>query len=160
AGQLSSAYQHKAVYIPENAVDPSRFGLQTPDEITLPLKIVFVGRLVPLKGVDMLIEAIAPLARAGKVELSILGDGPEMPTLRAQAQREGISSCVEFTGWLKHEELPRRLVNFHVLGFPSVKEFGGAVVLETMALGLVPVVADYGGPGELVSPTTGFAVPM
>lgn len=160
AGQLSSAYQHKAVYIPENAVDPSRFGSQVSDEISFPLRIVFVGRLVPLKGVDMLIDAITPLAREGKVELSIIGDGPEMGALRAQVQREGISSRVEFTGWLKHDELPQRLVSFHVFGFPSVKEFGGAVVLETMSLGLVPVVVDYGGPGELVSPTTGFAVPI
>jgi glycosyltransferase involved in cell wall biosynthesis len=160
AGQLSSAYKRKAVYIPENAVDPSRFALQVSDEISLPLKIVFVGRLVPLKGVDMLIDAIAPLARAGKVELSIIGDGPEMPALRAQVQRESISSCVEFAGWLQHDELPQRLVNFHVFGFPSVKEFGGAVVLEAMSLGLVPVVVNYGGPGEIVSQATGFAVPM
>jgi glycosyltransferase involved in cell wall biosynthesis len=124
------------------------------------LKIVFVGRLAPLKGVDMLVDAIAPLAREGNATLCIIGDGPEMSALRSQTQREGISKCVEFTGWLKHEELPQRLVNFDLLGFPSVKEFGGAVVLEAMSLGLVPVVMDYGGPGELVSPTTGFAVPM
>jgi glycosyltransferase involved in cell wall biosynthesis len=160
AEQLPARYRHKAVYIPENAVDPSRWEMQASDEITLPLKIVFLGRLTPYKGADMLIDAIAPLAREGKVELSIVGDGPEMPALRAQAQREGISNRVEFTGWLKQEGLQQRLVNFHVFGFPSVREFGGAVVLETMALGLVPVVADYGGPGELVSPTTGFAVPM
>ena len=160
AGQLPAIYRHKAVYIPENAVDPCRFKLQASYEITLPLKIAFVGRLTPYKGADMLIDAIAPLAREGKVELSIIGDGPEMLALRAQAQREGISSHVEFTGWLKQEELQERLANFHVFGFPSVREFGGAVVIETMALGLVPVVADYGGPSELVSPTTGFAVPM
>ena len=109
----------------------------------------------------MLIDAIAPLAREGRLELSIVGDETEMPALRAMVEREGISSRVEFTGWLKQGDLPQHLVSHHVFGFPSVKEFGGAVVLEAMALGLVPVVADYGGPGELVaSSTTGFAVPM
>jgi glycosyltransferase involved in cell wall biosynthesis len=83
-----------------------------------------------------------------------------MPALRAQVQREGIARHVEFTGWLQNSKVPQRLVNSHAFGFPSVKELGGAVVLETMSLGLVPIVADYGGPGELVSPSTGFAVPM
>lgn len=160
--QMPARFREKCVYIPENAVDPERFGSGEPRETppVPPLRVAFVGRLVPYKGADMLLEACAPLVREGRVAVDIIGDGPEMPALRAIVAREGIAPGVEFAGWVEHRRLHERLARSHVFGFPSVREFGGAVVLEAMMLGLVPVVMDYGGPGELVSLSTGFAVPM
>jgi len=119
-----------------------------------------VGRLVSYKGADMLLQAAAPLARAGRARVDVIGDGPERGALEALAAREGMTAAVTFAGWVDHRELKTRMAEGHVFGFPSVREFGGAVVLEAMALGLVPVIVDYGGPGELVTPATGFAVPM
>src|SRR5205823_221296 len=61
--QLSDNYKSKAVYIPENAVDPARFSRRVEGCVELPLRVAFVGRLVPYKGADMLLEAAAPLIR-------------------------------------------------------------------------------------------------
>ncbi len=158
--QIGERYRARCVYIPENAVDPSRFGEVPERPPPPPLRVAFVGRLVPYKGADMLLEAAAPLVRDGRVCVSVIGDGPEMPALRALVERERIGGGVELAGWVPHERLGERLGRSHVLGFPSVREFGGGVVLEAMMVGLVPVVLDYGGPGELVTPATGFALPM
>jgi glycosyltransferase involved in cell wall biosynthesis len=158
--EIPERWRPKCVYIPENGIDPSRFRLRTRVRTDGPLRAAFVGRLVPYKGADMLLEAAAPLVREGRVQLDILGDGPEMPTLRAIAAREKIDGGVRLDGWVAHEKLQERLSESEVLAFPSIREFGGGVVLEAMALGLAPVVVGYGGPGELVTPTTGIALPL
>lgn len=160
-GQMPSWAKERCFYIPENAVDPARFNTPIEREtVAVPIRVAFVGRLVPYKGADMLLEAAAPLIRAGSVVIDVVGDGPEMPGLRDLVRREGIESGVTFAGWVDHTKLQDRLKQSDVFGFPSVREFGGAVVLEAMALGLVPIVVAYGGPGELVTPATGVAVPI
>lgn len=156
--ELPERYLLRTVYVPENAIDPSRFDRQAEGPARLPLRIAFVGRLVPYKAADILIEAAAPLAREGKALLEIVGDGPEGPALRRLAEREGIAGTVSFPGWVEHREINERLAACHIFAFPSIREFGGAVVLEAMAVGLVPIVVDFGGPGEVVSPATGFAL--
>jgi alpha-maltose-1-phosphate synthase len=158
--QIAERWQAKTVYIPENGLDPARFARPAEGPAELPLRVVFVGRLVPYKSADILLEAAAPLVRAGKAVVDVVGDGPESAALKAQAEREQIASGVTFAGWVNQAELQARLARAHVFGFPSVREFGGAVVLEAMATALVPVVVDYGGPAELVTPRTGFAVPL
>lgn len=158
--QLPRYARSKAVYLPENAIDPSRFPGCVEGPVRMPLRVAFVGRLVPYKGADMLIEATAELIKAGKLILDIIGDGPERPFLRSLADRLGLGSGVHLDGWVPHHEMADRLRRSDVFGFPSVREFGGGVVLEAMALGLVPVVADYAGPAELVTDDTGYRIPM
>jgi glycosyltransferase involved in cell wall biosynthesis len=158
--QIPIRWRDKVVYIPENGLDPRRFGGLVDRPASGPLKVAFVGRLVPYKCPDILVEAAAPLVREGAVVVDVIGDGPEMPKLRALVERERLAHGVTLAGWVEHRRLADRLGEAHVFGFPSVREFGGAVVLEAMASGLVPVVVNYGGPGELVSARTGFALPL
>src|SRR6185312_13188753 len=166
AGSLStldsipSRLHGKCIYLPENAVDLSRFSHGGGDFPPGPLRACFVGRLVPYKGPDMLIEAIAPLAREGRILLDVYGDGPLMPELRQLVDKHQISSRVTLHGWITHQELQSRMRQSQLFLFPSVREFGGGVVLEAMSLGIVPVVVDYAGPGELVTDDVGYKIPL
>ena len=66
--EVPRAFQEKTVWMPENAIEPDRFSIIAPHNESGVLKIVLVGRLVPYKGADMLLEAAAPLIRRGQVE--------------------------------------------------------------------------------------------
>ncbi len=154
-------HHERCVYLPENAIEPRRFEGIAPSRREGPLRISFAGRLVPLKGVDMLLEAAAPLVRAGKVTIDIIGDGPEMPALRKQAAELQIADGVALPGgWIDHRDVLQRLAQSQVFAFPSIREFGGGVLLEAMAFGVVPVVVNHGGPGELVTDATGVRIPI
>lgn len=158
--EIPQQHQGKTVWLPENAIDPARFHKTAAQDISGPLRGVFVGRLVPYKGPEMLLEAAADLMRAGRLQIDIIGDGPLRPVLNALVARLGVTGQVTFHGQLKHEKVQDAMAAANLLTFPSIREFGGGVVLEAMALGVVPVVVDYAGPGELVTDATGYKVPI
>ncbi|HVR86036.1 MAG TPA: glycosyltransferase family 4 protein [Planctomycetota bacterium] len=158
--QVPPSSRARCVYIPENAVDPLRFPEDPPRPASARLRVVFLGRLVPYKGPDLLIEAAAPLIRDGRLELTFVGDGPERGNLEQQIRSCGVGAGVRLLGWVNQSEVHRHLAEADVMAFPSIREFGGAVALEAMISGAVPIVMNYGGPGELVTASTGYLLEM
>lgn len=153
------AGEDKCFYVPENAVNEDRFDAATAAYGERPLPVAFCGRLVPYKGADLLMEAAAPLVREHRVRLDLIGDGPDRQRLERLAGELALGDGISMPGWVKHADLSARLRRSAVFAFPSLREFGGAVVQEAMMLGLVPVVVDWGGPAELVGPE-GFRLPL
>jgi glycosyltransferase involved in cell wall biosynthesis len=129
-----------------------------------PHRVTGVGRFVKTKGYDYLIRAVAEVARRGvAVELELVGDGEEGPSLRALAQELGIADKVLFRGWLKAEEVQAALREATVFVHPS-SGLGDAkpnVVEEAMAVGTpviashvtgIPELLDHGRCGILIPP--------
>lgn len=116
--------------------------------------LVFVGRLVSDKGVDVLLDALALLAAEGlQPGLTVIGEGPERPRLEEQARRLGIEGRVEFLGTRTGEELVESLNRHRILAVPSrYEEPFGIVALEGIACGCVAVGSAGGGLKDAVGP--------
>jgi glycosyltransferase involved in cell wall biosynthesis len=155
------AYRDKLFFVPENGLGASLcFGETRSPESSAKLEMIFVGGLIPCKACDLALRAAAPLLRDDLAGFTIVGDGPERGRLEQLAKSLGIEKAVSFAGWVSHEEVLRRLRSADVMVFPSVRDFGAGVVFEALATGAVPVVADFGGPGDIVRPEVGFKVPL
>jgi glycosyltransferase involved in cell wall biosynthesis len=116
-------------------------------------RFCFVGRLVVLKGVDLLLRAFADVAASADVTLEVVGDGPERHRLERLAGELGVADRVTFTGWLDPAGCADALRRCDVFCFPSLQEAGGVVVLEAMASGRPVIAARWGGPVELADDT-------
>jgi glycosyltransferase involved in cell wall biosynthesis len=161
AKEVPAYFRGLRYYLPENGIDPERFPVDVqPAEAGSRFRFVTVGRLVPYKGMDLILRALAGYPRLCDSDLTIIGDGPQRSSLEALARELGLEHRVRFLGWLTQSEVARELSLSQAFVFPSLREFGGGVVLEAMAMGLPPIVVDYGGPGELVTPDCGVLVPL
>jgi glycosyltransferase involved in cell wall biosynthesis len=130
-------------------------------EIARNRELVYLGRLVSDKGVDMLIESLPELrARGISPHLTIIGSGPEEETLRQLAGTRGVADQVEFVGSKAPHDIARVLNAHQVLVVPSRwPEPFGIVALEGIASGCVIVASDAGGLPDVVGPC-GLTFPM
>lgn len=156
-----SQYDDKMFFVPEPGISRSQcFGDRRSKEPSAKLDLLFVGGLIPCKGCDLALRAAAPLMRSGLARFTALGDGPERSRLEKLVRSLGIEENVSFCGWVSHEEALKRLRSADVMVFPSVRDFGAGAVFEALGCGAVPVVADFGGPGDIVHAGVGYKIPL
>lgn len=160
---IPESARSKCVPMLENAIDPGCF---QPGQAPLPpgqgqpLRLTFVGRLVPVKALPLLLKAMAMVKAEGyEVVLDVAGDGP----MRAQWTREaaslGLEGDVQWLGAVAHDQVSRVMARGHLFCLPSVRESGGAVLLEAMACERAVLALNFGGPAEIVDSEVGWLIP-
>lgn len=117
-----------------------RFGLPLDAPV-----VSFMGRLHPVKRIDMLIEAVAGVSRGGKPAHALIaggGDAALEASLRAQAARLGLAERVRFAGWVNGEDKWLALAAGDALSLQSVHENFGFVAVEALCVGTLPVLTS------------------
>jgi len=126
-----------------------------------PPRVIFVGDLVPAKGVPELVEAALALAAEGlDFTLEIIGDGPLRESLAGRVEEAGVNTAVSLSGPLPRGEVAARMRAAHLLVLPSHNEGTPVCVMEALSSGTPVIATRVGGIPDLVEhDTDGVLVP-
>jgi len=149
----------KNVDIVPNGIDLEKINNITPS--IYKCDIIFTGRLIKEKNVDMLIEAIVEVKKSlPNVVCHIIGGGPEERRLKGLVANYLLSDNVKFLGFIDQNELIARFKSSKVMALPSTREGFGMVVLEAFGCGIPVVTVRYhrNAACEIVDEETGIVV--
>ena len=152
---LPSGIRGRVIELVENGIDFSVWHGPSVNVESEPARFVFLGRLVDWKVVDAVIRALKAVPLA---ELEVIGDGPMLTVWRKLAVELGVGERVHFAGWLPQEACAARLQASLALVLPSIYECGGAVVLESMAMGKPVIATRWGGPVDYLDEFSGILI--
>ena len=142
--------QDKFLFI-ENGVDDAFLAIaRALKPMDAPVELVSVASLIPRKGLDLLIEALARLPASANWRLTLAGDGPERDALARQAAEAGLSGQICFLGAVAPSQIPAVLAAADLFVFTSHSEGRPNAVIEAMASGLPVIASDIPGTRDIV----------
>jgi glycosyltransferase involved in cell wall biosynthesis len=127
-----------------------------------PLQLLYVGRLVPYKGLELLLRALALAAQRCDLQLRVVGGGnPNYAAFCQELSRDlGVAQRVQFTPAVPRADLRDLYQQADVFCFPTLCDTYGIALLEAMSCGCAVVVSDVAGAGEMVVDGTGLRIPL
>jgi glycosyltransferase involved in cell wall biosynthesis len=123
-----------------------------------PLRLLYVGNVIGLKGIDLAVEALK-LSELDAT-FTVVGDGNYFGALKKRAENVGLSSRIIFKGRLPREQVLALYPDYDVFVFPSLHDTGGYAVIEAMFNELPVICLDCGGPAVAVRENSGIKVPL
>jgi len=142
-GQSPHVHSFLNPCLTEKELEGARHAAQE-KRLTLPVRLIYAGRLERAKGVRRLLEVLIELVIRGvPVMLDLIGDGPDRRRFEEMVEGYGVSANVRFHGWLPRPELGPLYARAHMIVLPSSSSEGWPKVLsEAMAYGVVPVASN------------------
>jgi len=158
---LPKGWREKAFFFPVNGVstkelllEDAKLGYKNNDFL-----ILSAGKLIKIKGFDLAIKSFKIFSdKMPNVKFIIVGDGPEFKNLKRLSQKLDIEYKVIFEEWLSREKLLEKMISCDVFLFASLRDGGGAVIVEAMSLGKPVVCFDLAGPGFHIDEKCGIKI--
>jgi len=150
----------KKIYISYLTVDVDKYMIdRTLDNRNADIiKLLFVGRVVKLKGLELLLPVIKRLEK--NIHLIIAGDGPELSEIKNMAEDLKIADRVDYKGYIEGDSLKKCYEESDVFILPTKNDCYGLVILEAMCAGLPVIVSKYadGAPDLVEDNVTGYII--
>lgn len=157
---LPEKWQKKTQLFPVNGISTEDFEKFVPKRVfNNNFSIITAGKLIRLKNFDLAIKAFKIFNKEfPDSKFSIIGDGPEKDNLLQLTRELKIDDKVFFAGWLDREKVLKQVSLADVFLFPSLRDGGGAVVIEAMALAKPVICMDISGPGFHIDNSVGIKI--
>lgn len=141
---------------------PEEYFLQEPPSRTpsKELRILWVARMFPRKALLLALEALALVKPSIPFKLIVVGSGPLEGYVPDWIKEFGLDGKVECLGFLPWEDVKKQYLNSDVLLFTSLRDTGGAQLLEAMAQGLPIITLNHQGAGDQVPDRAGIKAPV
>lgn len=143
--------------VPEARLLEAKVNLSAQSEISAKLSLqkpvfLFVGHIIPRKGLNLLLEACHKLNQQGQTNYSVMvvGDGPQKPELERYCKEHNLNKTVQWTGRVDYDDLANYFYCADVFILPTLEDTWGVVTQEAMILGKPVLCSQHAGSKELV----------
>lgn len=160
AKKVPKKWSDKIHLFPGNGISSEELSRHIPStEYSNEFNVLTAGSLIRIKGFSLAVRAFQIFAEKNPSStLTIAGDGPEGPRLKRLIRSQNMEDKVKLLGTIPRDDLLSRMDASDVLLFPSLRDGGGAVVIEAMAAARPVVCLDVGGPGFYVADGCGIKI--
>lgn len=146
----------------------NQISMETPNKINFQnininrnKNILFVGKLIDLKGMSIGLEAFSlAVKKDPKLSLTIVGSGVKEKEWKRIVKKRKIDKSVKWIKWVNQSELKKIYKQYSILIFPSLHDSGGQVTLEAISYGLKVIALDIGGPGFTLNNEVAKLIPV